>query len=83
MFAVQLRLSFVSFLIRFLMDIFYILDIYVESGKSRTFFYFDKFRNTSLNLRLVTLSVGNYAVGLRAWFASSYEIYLRKPILIP
>ena len=34
----------------------------------------NKSRNTLLKQRLVALAVGNYAVGLRARFASSYEI---------
>ena len=48
----------------------------MKFGKSRAFLFsrMNKSRNTLLKQRLVALAVGNYAVGLRARFASSYEI---------
>ena len=42
----------------------------------------NKSRNTLLKQRLVALAVGNYAVGLRAQFASSYEISSIRGVFI-
>ena len=58
--------------------------INTKFGKSRAFLFsrMNKSRNTLLKQRLVALTVGNYAVGLRAPFASSYEISSIRGVFI-